>query len=121
MKLTLRSLGLIGALLFSILFAMTFKIPEFVENIGKDFISSQIQKKTIEKIDQFKTASKDSNLAKFASVLYDKNQQKIDGIKNQLKNKAHEKLAAVVAEMSDLNCECRKNTRPILSKVLSLI
>ena len=107
MKLTLRSLGLIGTLLFSILFATTFKIPGFVEDMGKDFITSQIQKKTNEKIDQFKTASKDSKLAKFASVLYSKNELKIDEIKGQLKHKAHEKLAAVVAEMSDLNCECR--------------
>lgn len=105
---TLRSIGLVGTLLFSVLFSITFKIPGFVEDMGKDFIKSQIQKKTNEKIELVKAVSKDSKLAKLASVLYKKNQKQIDQIKDQLKNKAHEKITAVMAEMSDMSCECRK-------------
>jgi hypothetical protein len=108
MKLTLRSLGLIGTLLFGTLFSFTFNIPGFIEDIGKEFIISEIKKKTDEKIQQVKLVTEDSKIAKFAAALYKKNQQKIDEVKGQLKNKAHEKLAAVVAEMSDLSCECRK-------------
>ena len=107
MKLTLRSIGLIGTLLFGILFSITFKIPGFVEDMGKDFIQSQIQKKTNEKIEQVKSDHGDGKLGKLAAALYKKNQGKIDELKDQLKNKAHEKMAAVVAEMSDLSCECR--------------
>ena len=36
MKLTLRIIGLIGFLLFGIFFGMTFGVPGYVEEIGKD-------------------------------------------------------------------------------------
>lgn len=108
MKITLRSIGLIGTLLFGMLFSITFKVPGFVEGMGKEFIQSQIQKKTNEKIEQVKSSNKDSKLGKLAAALYKKNQKKIDEVKELLKTKAHEKMALVVAEMSDLSCECRK-------------
>ena len=108
MKITLRSIGLIGTILFGLLFSITFKVPGFVEDMGKDFIQYQIQKKTNEKIEQVKLNNKDSKLGKLAAALYNKNQKKIDEVKKSLKTKAHEKMAAVVAEMSDLSCECRK-------------
>ena len=108
MKITLRSIGLIGTVIFSILFATTLKVPGFVEEFAKDFIISEIKEKTNEKIESVKLATKDSKIAKFAEVLYKKNQQQIDKVKDQLKNKAYEKMAAVVAEMSDLSCECRE-------------
>jgi hypothetical protein len=108
MKITLRSIGVIGTLLFGLLFSITFKVPGFVEDIGKEFIQYQIQKKTNEKIEQVKLDNKDSKLGKLAAVLYKNNQQKIEDVKQLLKTKAHEKMAAVVAEMSDLSCECRQ-------------
>ena len=40
-------------------------------------------------------------------------QQEIENIKMQLKNQAHEQLAAVIAEMRDLDCECRKKDAQI--------
>ena len=85
MKITLRSIGVIGTLLFGMLFSITFKIPGFVEGIGKEFIQYQIQKKTNEKIEQVKVDNKDSKLGKLAAVLYKKNQQKIDEVKELLK------------------------------------
>ena len=108
MKITLRIIGIIGALLFGAFFYFTFSTPGYVEEIGKDFIKSQIQKKTNQKIDSIKLQSQDNKLAKIAAAMYKKQQEKIDYIKEQLKNKAHDKLAAVMAEMRDLDCECRK-------------
>ena len=108
MKLTLRSLGLIGTILFGMLFSITYKVPGFVEEFAKDFIISEIKKQTNEKIELVKLGTKDSKLAMLAATLYKKNQKKIDEVKDQLKNKAYEKMAVVVAEMSDLSCECRE-------------
>jgi hypothetical protein len=116
MKLTLRSLGLIGAILFTIIFSLTFKVPGFVEEIGKDFIISEIKKKTNQKIEQVQASTQDNKIAKLATALYKKNEDKINQVKNQLKTKAHEKIAAVVAEMSDLSCECRKKYANIIKQ-----
>jgi len=108
MKTTLRIIGVIGALIFGTFFYFTYSTPGYVEEVGKDFIKSQIEKKTNQKVDSIKLKSQDSKLAKIAAALYKKQQEKIDHLKNQLKNKAHDKLAAVIAEMRDLDCECRK-------------
>lgn len=116
MKITLRSIGLIGTLLFGMLFSITFKVPGFVEDFGKEFIQYQIKKKTDQKIEQINLNNKDSKLGKIAAALYKKNQKKIDEVKDQLKNKSHEKIASVVAEMSDLSCECRKKYSETLKK-----
>lgn len=108
MKITLRIFGLLGVCLFATILYFTYSIPGYVEEVGKDFIKSQIQKKTNERIDTLKLKHGDSKLARLAGKIYEKNQKKIDVIKEKLKNKAYEKLAAVIAEMRDLDCECRK-------------
>jgi hypothetical protein len=107
-------LGIIGILLFGSCLYFTFSIPGYVENVGKDFIISQIQKKTGEKIDAFKLQSQDSKLAQIAGKLYRGHQTEMDYLKNQLKNHAHDKLASVVAEMRNLDCECRKKYAQML-------
>lgn len=108
MKIILRLFGLVGVGLFATFFYFTYSIPGYVEEVGKDFIKAQIQERTNDRIDGLKLNHGDSKLAKLAGKLYEKNQQKIDALKGQLKNKAHEKLADVIAEMRNLDCECRK-------------
>jgi hypothetical protein len=109
MKLSLRLFGLIGFVVFSGIFALTYSTPEFVERIGKEFIKNKIIEKTQEKIDSITVAQKDSKLGKLVGNLIKKNESTINIYKQKIKNKAHEQLATVIAEMSDLNCECRKN------------
>ena len=43
-----------------------------------------------------------------ASQLVKDNEAKINQLQKDLKSKTHEKIAAVIAKMRDLNCECRK-------------
>ena len=107
MKLTLRVFGIIGILLFGTAFGFTFGVPGFVEDIGKDFIKQRIADETNEKIESIKFQGKDSKLGKLAEKIYKRNENKINELKNSLKNKAHEKLADIIAEMRDLDCECR--------------
>lgn len=108
MKITLRIAGMAGALLFGTFFYFTYGIPGYVEEIGKEFIKNQILDKTDEKIENLKLDNKDSKLAQLAAKLYQQHQEEIDRIKAQLRSQAHEQLAAVIAEMSNLNCECRR-------------
>ncbi len=107
MKTTLRIAGVAGVLIFGIFLYFTYGIPGYVEEIGKEFIQNQIMEKTDEKIENLKHDSKDSKLAQLAAQLYQQQQEEIDSLKAQLRSQAHEQLAAVIAEMRDLNCECR--------------
>ena len=107
MKSTLRIVSITGILIFGTFLYFTYGIPGYVEVMGKEFIKHQIMKKTDEKIESLQLNSKDSKLAQLAEKLYQQHQEEIDRIKAQLRSQAHEQLAAVIAEMRDLNCECR--------------
>lgn len=104
---TLRITGVIGVLIFGALLFFTYWTPGFVEEIGKDFIKNQIKDATNKKIENFKSDINDSKWTPLAEKLYRQHQKEIIMVKDQLRNKAHDQLAEVMVEMSDLNCECR--------------
>ena len=108
MKISLRLFGFIGFVVFASVYGLTYSTPAFVEDIGKEFIKNKIIEKTQQKVDSITAEKKDSKLGKFVGKLIKNNQDSINSYKEKLKNKAHETLAAVVAEMADLDCECRK-------------
>lgn len=107
MAIIIRTFGVIGIIIFGTFLSLTYSTPTFVEEIGKNFIKSKIQEKTNEKIDTLKPNKNGNTLSIIASKLYENNQQQIDSLKQKIKDKAHEKLADVIAEMRDLDCECR--------------
>ena len=107
MKFTLRTIGALGTIIFATFLYFTYGVPGYVEEIGKEFIKNEILDKTNKKIEALKLESKDSKLAQLAEKLYRQNQEEIDKVKTQLRNKVHEHLAEVMAEMRDLDCECR--------------
>lgn len=104
----LRVLGYIGVFLFGCVFVFTYQTPGYVEDIGKDFIKAELEKKTNEKIDSLTVTVGEGALGRLAKKVYQSQQAEIEGIKEQLKRKTYIKLAAVIAKMNDLNCECRK-------------
>ncbi len=112
MKSILRLIGISGTLLFGTFFCLTFGIPGFVEDLGKDFIKGQIERKIDDKFDNsfdgMEPDSDDSALTRAAKGLFQKHQDEIEEVREQLRTKAHESLAATIAKMRDLSCECRK-------------
>ena len=108
MKISLRLFGLIGFVVFASVYGLTYSTPAFVEDIGKEFIKNKIIEKTQEKVDSISAQKKDSKLGRFVGKLIKSNEDSINVYKEKLKIKAHETLAAIVAEMADLDCDCRK-------------
>ncbi len=109
MAYALRIFGLLGFSLFSLVFSATFYAPDFVEKSAKDFITEQVKQETNSKINTIGLGDENSSLNKLAERLQQANQQRIDALKKQLANSVHQKLASVIAEMSDLSCECRQD------------
>lgn len=111
MKVTLRIIGLVGFLLFSSFFGMSFGVPGYVEEVGKDFIKQELQDRTNEKIDRVTDldfSSSENKVAKLAGKLLKRNEEQLERLRSDLKSNMHVQLAAVIAEMRDLDCECRK-------------
>jgi len=104
----LRLTALIGLILFTLPLALTYATPAWLEGYAKDFIAAQIQSQLGSAIDAFAPTAGESKLAKAAQFVYQRKEEKVLQIKQQLKAQLPERMAAVVAEMADLDCECRQ-------------
>jgi len=108
MKLSLRIVGIIGAIIFGTFFFFTYGVPGHVEKIAKEFIELQVEKEVNERIDAADKIIENKTLAKLAGALLEKNDEEIGELQRGLKEGLHEKIAQSIAEMRDLSCECRK-------------
>lgn len=104
MKLSLRFAGLAGFLLFALAFAATFASPVYFERAGKEFIRTQVEAQVRDKIEDLGQPP----LQRAAGLLTRQYQDEIADLKQKLEDGLPEKVAQAVAEMQDLDCECRK-------------
>ena len=107
-KLSLRSIGVIGAAIFLTFFAFTYSVPGWVETFAADYIESEAQERIDASIDAIRPPESESALARLAQSMYEKNEAQIEQLKTNLKNKVHEQWAAALAAVRDLDCECRE-------------
>lgn len=102
-RISLLFLGIIGCLIFSAAFVISLVSPGFVEQVAKDLIRYQVEKKVHEKLD-----SLDSNiLVKKAERFAKGHADEIALAKRQLAEQLPARIADVIAEMRNLDCECR--------------
>ena len=98
--------SVLGGLLFFILFLASFASPAFVEQMAKEVICYRLESVTKEKIDSLN----DSTLVNRAQILSRQYEDEIDQLRQQLEAKVPETVAAIMTQMRDLDCECRRNT-----------
>jgi hypothetical protein len=108
LRILIRLVGLSGVVLFGVALLFTFYVPGGVEGLAQDFIKERIEKETCERIDSLTAAAKESKLGELAQRIIDTREHEVEQVKDRLREKVYEKSAAVIAEMRDLNCECRK-------------
>ena len=104
MSLTLRSIGLLGILLFGVLFAGTFVSPKTIEESAKGFVKYQIEKEVREK----QRALTGSSVANKALSIAKKLGVESEQIQEDLDNNLPEKIASVIASMCGYDCERKK-------------
>jgi len=104
MSATLRSIGLFGALLFGILFSVTFVSPKVIEESAKGFVKHQIEKEVREK----QQSVADSSVASKALSIAESLGLESGRIQEDLDNNLPEKIASVIASMCGYDCEKKK-------------
>lgn len=107
-KLSLRSVGVIGAAIFLTFFAFTYATPGWVETFAADYIESEAQERINASIDAIRPPQSESALGRLAQSMYEKNEAQIEQLKLNLKNNIHEQWAAALAAVRNLDCECRE-------------
>jgi hypothetical protein len=110
-RVTLTVFALVGVFIFASLFLFTFASPQWVEQSGKSFIEWKLQKNIDQKIESIQLPEKgrfESLLGKKAERLRAETEAKLATVRQQLKDDAPALIAAEIAKMRNLDCECRK-------------
>lgn len=94
--------------IFGTFFAFTYAILGWVQDFAADYIESEAAERIDETVDSIRVPEAESALGRLAQSLADRNEQRIEELRGQLKAKAHEQIAAAFAEMRNLDCECRR-------------
>jgi hypothetical protein len=107
-KLSLRSIGVIGAAIFLTFLTFTYSVPGWVETFAADYIESEAQERIDASIDAIRPPESESALGRLAQSMYEKNEAQIEQLKTNLKDNLHEQWADALAVVRDLDCECRE-------------
>ncbi|MEL6871108.1 MAG: hypothetical protein AAFO81_15010 [Pseudomonadota bacterium] len=107
-RLVLRIIGVIGAVIFTAFFALTYSVPQWVETFAADYIDRKAQARIDGMIDAIKPMESETALARLSQYLYDKNEAKIEHSKTLLRDRVHEQWASALADITDMDCACRQ-------------
>ena len=97
-------IGTVGLLFFALAFLASFASPGFVEHVAKTVIRYEVEKKVHEKVVAIDTHFLSKKAGVFAKTYADK----IAQTKRLLAQQLPTRIAEVVAEMQNPDCECRK-------------
>lgn len=96
--------GGLGCAFFALAFAASFASPGFVEQVARQVIRMEVEKRVREKIDGLD----DRFLVRQAQVLARGHAEEIAQARRLLARQLPERLSQVIGEMQNLDCECRK-------------
>lgn len=106
-RIFLGIVSLSGVAVFAFFFALTFHTPAWVEEFAADFIEKKVSKRVDTAIDSVQPPAGTGALSRAASAIYAKNEEKIEQYRESLRQKVHERMADAIAEVRDLDCDCR--------------
>jgi hypothetical protein len=102
----LRIAGAAGLTLFTILFALTWHRPQWVETAAADFIEDQLDEEISSRLEDAGRAK--GLLDRFALDLSDYNDEAIRSLRSQLQARVHQYVAQALVEVRDPSCTCRQ-------------
>lgn len=98
------ALGIVGSTFFALAFLASIAKPGFVEQVARNIIRYEIEKQVHEKIDTLDSQF----LARKAAAFSQGYAEEIARTRQLLAEQLPSRLAVVIAEMGNLDCECRK-------------
>lgn len=108
--LSVRIVSIIGVTLFGFGLYLTFSVPDWLEEYAAEYIEDRLGADIDRKVDAVQPPSVEGRIGDFARSIYAANETRIEETKALLRDKAHEALAASLAVIRDLDCECRRLT-----------
>ncbi|MBI3731310.1 MAG: hypothetical protein HY254_23655 [Burkholderiales bacterium] len=97
-------ISILGGLLFGAAFVLSYTNPVMVENMAREVVRMEVEKRVTEKLDTLQ----DSKVMGLASRIANHQNAEIENIRQQLAAGLPAKIAGIVAEMGKLDCPCRQ-------------
>jgi len=104
MRQLIAFLSVLGILVFGSGFVLSFVNPAFVESVAREVIRIEVERRVGEKLEDLRG----TKLAALAERLSGRNAAEIEELKKRLAADLPQKVAGAVAQMRNLDCECRK-------------
>jgi len=102
-----RILSIVGIVLFSAALYLTYSVPGWVEVVASSYIEEQLAEKINDSIDRVAPPAREGLLGDLARKAFKANESKIEGLKDHLRSKTHESMAEALAQIRNLDCDCR--------------
>lgn len=106
-QLALAAIGFIGAAIFIFFLTLTYYTPEWVEEFAAAYIEREASRELDETINFFQPPAGEGAISRLASRLYEANAADIEARRESLRLQVHERMADAIAQVRDLDCECR--------------
>jgi hypothetical protein len=104
MRRTILVLSIISAVLFSLMFVISFVNPILIERAAREVVRIEVERRVGEKIDTLSNAK----VITFAQKALGKTDAEIEATKREMTEGLPQKIATTLADMLDANCECRR-------------
>lgn len=104
MRRTLLVISLLGTVLFGGSFALSFVNPLLIERAAREIVRIEVEHRIGEKIDRLS----DSHIVKLAQRALQRTDDDISRTQEAIRKDLPSKVANVVADMLNADCECRK-------------
>lgn len=115
-----RSIAVLGMLVFGTLLAFTWGMPAAVERHAAEFLRERVVAKTSARIEAAAARAGETRLGQLAQRVLKGQEERVARLKDTLKAKASALLATVMVRMQNADCECRAQAAGWLSKGLKL-
>ena len=97
-------LSLLGTVLFGVAFFVSFVSPLVIERAAREIVRIEVERRVGEKIDRLSNA----RIAELAQRALQHTDEEISRTKESIRRDLPRKVANVVADMLNADCECRK-------------
>src|SRR5688500_16144887 len=104
MRSAILLLILIGALTFVSAFALSYLNPILIERAAREVVRIEVERRVGQRIDELT----DSKIAGLAQGALRKTGLEVEEVRSDLREQVPRRVANIVADMLDADCECRK-------------
>jgi len=104
MSVTLKTIGILGLVLFSLLFGLTYGLPDAVEKSAKGFVQRQLASEVVDKYNEIKSSSITQKALSIAGKLGFEKKKRVTDLENNIP----QKIASTLEAMCSYDCEKEK-------------